>query len=287
MIPAPFDYYRAGSVEEAIALLQEHEDAKLLAGGHSLIPMLKLRLSLVPALIDISRIPELKTITSESGRLRIGALASYAALEGYSELPPALSDAVRVIGDPAVRNLGTVGGSLAHADPAADLPPVLLALEATLRVQGPEGERTLSAADFFTGIFETALREHDLITAVELPLPQQASAYVKLADPASRYALVGCAAALTMEGGECRGARVALGGMLPFARRLPAAEAALVGTPADAEAVRRATEAVNEDISVDDVMGDLSGSAEYRLAMAAQFVGRALHKAAARAQEDS
>lgn len=283
MNPAAFDYYRASSVKEALELLKEHDGAKLLAGGHSLLPLLKLRLSAVPALIDIGRIDTLKGIRQQGDTLHIGAMTTHAALETSEEVPAAVRDAARVIGDPAVRARGTVGGSLAHADPAADWPTVFLALDATLHAEGPEGARTIPVSEFFTSIFETALAESEILTGLELSLAaNRASAYVKLPDPASRYAIIGCAAALEIENGRCQTARVAVGGLLPNAQRCPSVEAALVDTSLDDDAIARAAQTLSEDIDTDDVMGDLYSSAEYRLGVAPSIIQRALTQAASR-----
>ncbi len=196
MYASDFAYYRAGSLAEAGQLLQQHPDAKLPAGGHSLIPLLKLRLATPPALIDIGRLDELKGISVTDGRVRIWALTTHAELAASSELAarcPALAEAAGLIGDPAVRNRGTIGGNVAHADPASDLPTVLRALDATIAVTADGGERSIPAADFFEGMMETALGDHDIVTAIEVPAASagQGQAYIKFSHPASRYAVVG------------------------------------------------------------------------------------------------
>src|SRR5215467_4793150 len=172
MFASSFDYYRAKSVAEAGELLRKNPGAKLLAGGHSLIPLLKLRLASPAALIDIGRIAELRGISANSGVVRIGALTTHAELAAspvIRDACPALAEAAKMIGDPAVRNRGTIGGNVAHADPASDLPTVLVALNARLVAEGPNGKRTLDAADFFQGMMVTALEQHEILTAIEFP----------------------------------------------------------------------------------------------------------------------
>jgi carbon-monoxide dehydrogenase medium subunit len=287
MYPAEFDYYRAGSVAEASRLLQKHPGAKLLAGGHSLIPLLKLRLSAPPALIDIGRIADLRGITAANGTVRIGALTTHAALAGSDVLRthcPMLADAARQVGDPAVRNRGTIGGNVAHADPASDLPTVLSALDARFTVTGPAGTRTIDAAGFFTGMMATALGEHDLLTAIEVPAktPFQGMAYVKFTHPASRYAVIGVAASVTVSGGTCAAAAVAIGGLVPQPTRASSVERALIGQGVSAERIAEAASLVADDLGP-DILGDLYASAEYRKAVAPVWVGRALRAAAERA----
>ncbi len=209
MFASPFDYYRAGSVAEAGKLLAEKPGAKILAGGHSLIPILKLRLSEPAALIDIGRIAELKGISVKDGKIRIGALtphAEVAASQDVQRNARALSDAAAQIGDPAVRNRGTVGGNLAHADPASDLPGVVTALGGTINLVGPDGERSVAAPDFFEDVMTTALGENEILTSVDIPIEQDGtgSAYSKFPHPASRYAVIGCAASVTHGGRQVR-----------------------------------------------------------------------------------
>ena len=286
MYAPDFAYYRAGSVAEAGHLLQQHPGAKLLAGGHSLIPLLKLRLASPAALIDIGRVDELKGIGVADGRVRIGALTTHAELAASSELGkrcPALAEAAGLIGDPAVRNRGTIGGNVAHADPASDLPTVLRALDATIAVTGGGGERSIPAADFFEGMMATALGEHDIVTAIEVPAAPagQGQAYVKFSHPASRYAVVGVAAAVTVSSGAVGAAAVALGGLVPAATRAASVEQALAGQTPSADAIAAAASAVSADLG-DDLIGDIYASAEYRRAMAPVCVKRALTTAVER-----
>src|ERR1700681_1015292 len=220
MYAADFNYYRAGTVAEAGDLLKRNPGAKLLAGGHSLIPLLKLRLAAPPALIDIGRIAELKGVTVGDGTVRIGALTTHAELAASAALRehcPMLAEAAAQVGDPAVRNRGTIGGNVAHADPASDLPTVLTALNARFAVTGPDGSRTVDASGFFKGMMATALGDHDLLTAIEIQARAkgQGMAYVKFSHPASRYAVIGVAATLSVADGKCTAAAVALGGLVP------------------------------------------------------------------------
>ena len=287
MYAPDFAYYRAGSLAEASQLLQQHPGAKLLAGGHSLIPLLKLRLATPAALIDIGRLDELKGIRVAGGRVRIGALTTHAELAASSELAercPALAEAAGMIGDPAVRNRGTIGGNVAHADPASDLPTVLCALDATIAVTVDDSERSIPAADFFEGMMETALGEHDILTAIEVPSAPagQGQAYVKFSHPASRYAVVGVAASVSVFGGSIGTVAVALGGLVPVATRAAAVEQALAGQTPSADVIAKAAAAVSADLG-DDLIGDIYASAEYRRAMAPMYVKRALRTAVERA----
>jgi carbon-monoxide dehydrogenase medium subunit len=288
MFAPSFDYYRAQSVADAQKLLADHPGAKLLAGGHSLVPLLKLRLAAPSAVVDISRIPELRGIARQGESIRIGALTTHAELAGSADLRTAaraLAEAAAIVGDPAVRNRGTIGGNVAHADPASDLPIVLVALDARMVAIGPRGERTIPAAEFFTGIMATTLAEDEILSAILVPAAGrgQGSAYEKFAHPASRYAVLGAAAVVTVDGGTCTAARVAIGGLLPSARRAAAVEKALVGKAASDEAIAAAAKQVTADLGR-DVMGDIFASAEYRSAVAPVYVKRAIAAAVARAR---
>lgn len=292
MYAPDFNYYRAGSVAEASDLLKKHPGAKLLAGGHSLIPLLKLRLAAPPALIDIGRITDLKGISVKDGTVRIGALTTHAELARSAPLRehcPALAEAAAQVGDPAVRNRGTIGGNVAHADPASDLPTVLTALGARFIVTGPGGSRTVDASgssvSFFKGMMATALGEHDLLTAIEIPAKQkgQGMAYVKFEHPASRYAVIGVAAAVTATGGKCTAASVAIGGLVPRPMRASAVERALNGQALTADIIAKAASQVSRDLGA-DILGDIYASADYRKAVAPVWVKRALSTAADRAK---
>lgn len=283
-----FAYHRASSLADAQRLLGRSPGAKLLAGGHSLLPLLKLRLAAPAALIDIGHLSELRGITVDGDTIRIGALTTHAEIAASAALgksAAALAEAAAHVGDPAVRNRGTIGGNIAHADPASDLPIVLVALGAQISVSGPQGERVIAADAFFTGMMTTALAEGDIVTAVHVPMARagQGSAYEKFAHPASRYAVIGVAALVEVEGNECRSARVAIGGLVPHARRAGAVEAALVGGDSGEAAVQHAAVRVANDFS-DDLTGDVFASAEYRAAVAPVYVERALAAAIARAR---
>ena len=287
MYAPDFAYYRADSVAEIGRLLRKHPGAKVLAGGHSLIPLLKLRLAAPPALIDIGRIGALKEMTVADGRLRIGALTTHARIAASAEVAahaPALAAAAGVIGDPAVRNRGTIGGNVAHADPASDLPTVLSALGASFAVVGDDGERTIPAGEFFQGMMATALGEHDVVTAVDVPAAPdgQGQAYEKFSHPASRYAVIGVAVTVELRGDTVGRVAVAVGGLTPAPRRAGAVEQALSGQAPSADAIARAAAAVSNDLGA-DVLGDVYASAEYRRAMAPVCVKRALTAALKRA----
>jgi carbon-monoxide dehydrogenase medium subunit len=288
MFAPSFDYYRARSVTEASELLRKYPGAKVLAGGHSLIPLLKLRLAAPPAVVDIGRIPDLKGISRKDGVVRIGALTTHAEIAAspvIREHCPALAEAAQLVGDPAVRNRGTIGGNVAHADPASDLPTVLTALGARFEITASSATKLSNAASFFTGMMSTTLGEHDLLVAVEVPVKpaDQGQAYVKFVHPASRYAVVGVAAALTVSGGDCTAAAVAIGGLVPQATRAAGVEQAIKGQRLSADSIARAAADVSRDLG-DDVLGDLYASAEYRRAVAPVWVKRALTAAADRAK---
>jgi carbon-monoxide dehydrogenase medium subunit len=289
MYSAEFDYHRAGSILEALQLMASNPGAKLLAGGHSLIPLLKLRLAMPTAVIDIGRVAELRGIAVRDKSIRIGALMTHAELAASADVrcsAAALAEAAAQVGDPAVRNRGTIGGNIAHADPASDLPTVLAALGARIEVVGPRGLRTIDAAQFFTGIMTTALEEDEIVTDVVVPEvgSGEGSAYAKFSHPASRYAVVGAAAKVGVSRGVCAVVSVAIGGLLPHARRLPSVEQALSGQPGTDAAIAAAAGRAAEDVG-DEANGDLFASAEYRKAMVPVYVQRALVAAVARAAQ--
>ncbi len=283
MIAAPFEYRKAASVEEALQLLQEYgDDAKLLAGGHSLLPTMKLRLATPAVLIDIGHLH--RDIRDEGTALVLGGGVTHYQVESSAVVKasvPVLAQAAAQIGDVQVRNRGTLGGSVAHADPAADYPAVLLATGAEIDVRGGGGARTIAAADFFRGLFWTDLADDEIITHVRVPKPGAGtgSAYLKFPQPASRFALVGCAAVVTVVGGICRDARIAFTGVAgaPFVDR--AVGAALIGEPVDADTLDRA--AAEAATGVADVLSDLHASADYRRHLARVYARRALAAALA------
>jgi len=286
MYSAQFDYYRANSVQEAVQLLQAHPGAKLLAGGHSLLPQMKLRVAQPPAVIDISRVGELAGVTLNGDSLRIGAgtthntLASSAVIKEHC---PIVAEAAALIGDQQVRNRGTIGGSLAHADPAADLPTVMLALGATLTVLGPHGTRDIAAADFFKDLFTTALEVDEVLTAITVRAYGSGTggAYTKHDHPASGYAVVGAAAIVMVSGGVCTGASLAIGGATSNPVSATAAAAALKGQAPSAANIAAAADKVVEAIT--DPLSDYYASAEYRAHLATVLAKRALTSAAKRA----
>ncbi|WP_069803040.1 FAD binding domain-containing protein [Thermogemmatispora onikobensis] len=288
MIPAAFEYHPATSVDEAIALLSQYgDDAKLLAGGHSLIPTMKLRLAQPAHLIDIGRIPGLSYIREEGNVVAVGALTTYATIERSEVLRrhfALLPECASVIGDPQVRNRGTIGGSISHADPSADMPGAVRALKAEIRVRGPNGERTVAADDFFLGTFTTALEPGEMVTEIRFPLPpaRTGSAYTKLANKASHYAVAGCAAVVTLGAdGACTAASVVITGAGMMPTRAAAVEAALVGKQLDEAAVAEAASHAAEGL---ELMEDIHGSKQYRAQMAAVMARRAILKAAERAR---
>ena len=291
MYAPEFDYYRAKSIAEAGELLKKYPGAKLLAGGHSLIPLLKLRLASPPALVDIGRIAELKGIGVKDGKVRIGALTTHAELASSTELRaqcPALAEAASHVGDPAVRNRGTIGGNVAHADPASDLPTVLTALGARFESVGPGGKKTVDANAFFQGMMATALGEQDVLTGIEVAAQAagQGGSYVKFVHPASRYAVIGVAAIITAAAGSCTSAAIALGGLVPRPVRASSVEKAITGQPLSPDTIAKAAGRISEDLG-SEVLGDIFASAEYRRAVAPVWVKRALTKAAERAMSQA
>ncbi|MEM7331339.1 MAG: xanthine dehydrogenase family protein subunit M [Chloroflexota bacterium] len=283
MYPPKFDYHKANTVQEAISLVKE-SDGKFIAGGHSLIPAMNLRLADPGTLVDISRLNDMKGIGGGNGVISIGALTTHAMVAASEVLPDALTEAAGMIGDPQVRNRGTVGGNVAHADPASDLPTVLMALRASFHMTSESGERSASSDEFFIDLFETALGENDVLTSISLAEEgaNTGSSYQKLFNPASRYAMVGAAAQVTIENGTITAAGVAVGGLTPKATRASSVEAALVGQPANDATIASAAAAVANDLD-DEVMGDIHASADYRRMMAPVFVRRALETAVSRA----
>jgi carbon-monoxide dehydrogenase medium subunit len=281
MIPVAFDYERATSVDDAVAKLAASGGGKLIAGGHSLVPLMKLRLSEPARLVDISKIPGLSGIREVGGRIEIGATTVHSDIAMSKLLLdkcPMIAEAAAEIGDPQVRNRGTIGGSIAHADPAADFPAVMLALDADIQLKGPGGSRTVKASAFFRGFYDVDLAPGELIVSVVFDEVRTA-AYAKLHQRASHYAIVGVAAALDVKGGVIQSARIGLTGATTHAMRLKGVEAALAGKKGDA--IRAACENAASDVA--DLNADLHASAEYRKAMVAVFARRAVERALARA----
>jgi carbon-monoxide dehydrogenase medium subunit len=278
MMPSQFTYEMAESVEEAIALLGSKEDAKLLAGGHSLLPLMKTRLARPATLIDIGRVKGLAGVSDGGDHLVVGALTRHHDLATSAmarEACPILSDTASQIGDPQVRHMGTIGGSVAHGDPASDLPTVLVALDATVAVQGPGGERTIAAGDFFKGFLETALAEDEIITQIRVPkTPGAGWAYLKFNTRAIDWATVGVAAVVTKNGSGISGARIALTNMGQTPIRASGVEAALAGVGADG--VAAASEKAAEGT---DPPSDTFASADFRRHLAQVLTQRAVAEA--------
>ena len=286
MIPSTFDYHRAASIDEALELLQRHSgDAQILAGGHSLLPSMKLRLSSPSLLIDIGGLAEFGNIGDHSGGVTIGAGATHHCIESSAliqERAPLLAQAAATIGDPQVRNRGTIGGSLAHADPAADYPAALLALEAELVVRRNGGERTIAASDFFVDLFMTGLEEDELIVAVNIPAPKSntGACYLKFSHPASRFAVCGCAVSVTVEGGKCSDVRIGFTGLANAAFRDTGVEDALRGGAVDEASVATAAAkaAAGQELLSDSFAGE-----DYRRQLARVYAKRAILAAVAAA----
>jgi carbon-monoxide dehydrogenase medium subunit len=280
VIALPFEYTRATSLDDALAkMAATGGEGKFIAGGHSLVPLMKLRLSEPKILIDIAGIPGLSGIREKDGQIEIGAgtvhhdVASSALLRAQC---PVVADAAAEIGDQQVRNRGTLGGTLAHADPAADYPAVMLAVDADIHMKGPNGWRSVKASAFFTDMFTVDLRPDEIIARVQF-VPARAAAYVKLHQRASHFAIVGVAAALDVSGGTIRSARIGVTGAGPNATRLKTVEQALAGKSASQETVMAAARQAVADLSV--VNSDIHASADYRRAMVPVFTRRALEAA--------
>jgi aerobic carbon-monoxide dehydrogenase medium subunit len=285
VIPAAFDYTRPASLDEALKLLSAGAGSKVIAGGQSLLPLLKLRLASTDRLVDIGRLGELKGVRSlPDGRLAVGALTTYAELlESPASEYGLLRDALPTIGDVQVRNRGTVGGAIAHADPASDLPACLLALDAEVVVRSSKGERTIPITAFFQDSFQTAIAEDELVTEVRLPGPRDdaGSAYASLEQPASGYAIVGVAAVVirSAANGPIGASAIAITGVGPVAYRASAVEKALTGSDGSAAAIAAAAAHAADGATVNS---DIHADREYRTAMAAVFTVRAIEAALAR-----
>jgi aerobic carbon-monoxide dehydrogenase medium subunit len=289
MIPSAFEYLAPTTLQEALSLLSTHKDeAKLLAGGHSLLPMMKLRLAAPAYLIDLGRIPELAYIRDSDGRIHIGPMTTHFMVESSAMLRQrltALPEAAGVIGDVQVRNRGTIGGSLAHADPAGDLPAVMQMAEAQFKVIGPGGERTVSVEQFFVDLLTTALGPDELLTEIQLPLPpaRTGTGYLKVFQKASGFAIVGVAARVTLgaDGRTCQAARVGITGVAAKSFRARSVEQGLEGKGLDDATISAAAEHASDGI---DPLSDLHASGEYRLALTRVYTKRALLRALTRAQ---
>ena len=280
MYPNAFEYRRATSVEEAVGILASDPEAKILAGGHSLIPAMKLRLAMPGTLVDLSRIDSLRGITVNGGAT-IGAMTTYRQLLDSDELAsafPVIRKTANIVGDPAVRNCGTLGGALAHSDPAADFTAVMLALGASVNVTGPNGQRTIAADDLFVDLFTTSLEPEEVLTSITIPPSDGAGqAYHKHAHPASGYAVVGVAALIKASGGTCSSARIAVTGATSHAMRATATEQALIGKTLDADTIAAAAAMASDGL---DLNGDVYASADYRANLIRVLAKRAITEAA-------
>ncbi len=289
MIPGPFDYHSPATLDEAVALLGQNGDAKILAGGQSLIPAMRFRLALPEILIDINGIAGLDGIAEAGDKLVIGGLTRESALE-VSDLVqqkyPLLADTARVIADPLVRNLATVGGNLAHADPANDHPATMLAYDAEVVARGPNGERVIAIDEFFTGLFETSLGSNEILTEVRIPQPSAGSggAYVKLERKVGDYAISAIAVQLTLDGDAVSAARIGLTNVSPVPIRSPGAEQALIGSSPTDEVLEATGQAAAAEC---DPSADLRGSVEYKRDLTRVLTKRAVARAVERAKGGS
>jgi len=286
MFPASFGYVAVRSVEEALELMAKHGDeGKLLAGGHSLIPAMKLRLQSPHTLIDLGTVPGLRGVKVDANQLVIGALtvhADVAASDLVRRHVPGLSDAASVIGDMQVRNRGTIGGSVAHADPAADLPVILTALNASFVAQSPSGARTVAVDDFFTDFYTTALNANEILTEIRVPIPASGTgtAYAKLPHPASGYVVVSAGAMITRQAsGTCASARIAVGGLSSGPIRAIPTEMELQGKPLTSQVIAAAAAKAAEET---DPVEDSYAGAEYKQHVATVYVRKAIEAAVER-----
>ena len=305
MYTPEFHYHKASSVAEAIEMLSHHEDSRLLAGGHSLLPLMRLRLARPATLIDIGGLDDLRGIRVHDGHIHIGALATHGAIAGSHDVQhanPLLAEVAGGIGDTQVRNRGTIGGNIAHADPASDWGTILTVMDATVEVQGPNGSRSIAIADFFQAAFATAVADDEIVTGVRVPalmreghghghdhehghdhghehgaesINGEVGEYAKMAHPASFYPVIGGAVVINASGGRCVSARVAVGGCVPTPRRAPSVEAALAGQELTAGNLEAAANQLANDLG-DEIIGDVFASADYRRAIAPVEVKHAM-----------
>ncbi len=287
MKPPPFQYVAPTSVAEAVELLGAHadDDARALAGGQSLVPLMNFRLAQPSYLIDLRRIEELTRIRSAGETLVIGAMVRQSHAEHAPEvalITPLLAEALGYVAHPPIRNIGTVGGSIAHADPAAELPAVAVALEAELVVVGPQGARTIPAAEFFVGPFSTAIEAGEILTEVRVPRRAGGHAFVEFARTHGNFALVGVASVIELDGDTIARASIAMSGVAPAPVRATAAERALTGTAPDDASIRAAVDATIAQLSPS---GDVHGSTETRTDIARSYLRRGIELALARAQD--
>ncbi len=286
MIAAQFDYVRANTLDEALSLLAQNEDAKILAGGHSLIPAMKLRLAQPPLLIDLGRIKDLSYIREEGGQIRIGAMTTHYQIESsdlLKKICPLLPECAGHIGDVQVRNKGTIGGSLAHSDPAGDWPAAIIAVNAEMIVTSKSGERTIKADDFFVDLLTTALEPGEILREIRInkPTGRTGQAYMKMHHPASGFAVVGVAANVTInDDGTCESASIGITGVSSKAYRPGAVESALTGAKLDEQTIANVASHATDAVEAN---GDLFASADYRRHLAEVYAKRAITAAMERA----
>jgi len=279
MIPAPFDYLRPSTLDEALAALSASEDAKILAGGHSLIPAMKLRLAQPRTLIDLSRIGDLNHIRQENNQVVVGAMTTHYEIESSAlirDVCPLLAEVAPQIGDAQVRNRGTIGGSLVHADPAADWPAAILALDAQLEIAGLTGRRTVKATDFFVEMMQSAVQPNEILVGIRVPVTPRSAAYVKFAQKASGFAIAGVAAVVDK---QSKSVRVGITGIASKPYRASEVEGALRGQELTAQAIAAAAERATDGI---ETLNDIHASAEFRAHLGVVNTRRALELAAGR-----
>jgi carbon-monoxide dehydrogenase medium subunit len=291
MIPSKFDYHAPKTLKKALSLIGEHGDnAKVLAGGHSLIPLMKLRFAAPDVVIDLGQVGGLSGIrVSRDGIIHIGAMSTHYAVESARSLKskcPLLPETASVIGDAQVRNRGTIGGSLVHADPAADWPATILALDAQLEISSANGSRKVAAGDFFVDLLTTDIQPGELLTEITMPVPagNSGGAYEKMHQSASGFAIAGVAAQISLDSnGNCASAGIGITGVASVPYRASAVESAIEGGPLTEDAIAAAADKAVEGVDQDDLQGDLHASGEYRAHLAKLFTARAITKAAERA----
>ena len=281
MFSESFEYHAPGTLQEATALLGQYgDDAKVLTGGMSLIPLMKLRLAAPAHLVDLRKIGDIKGIREAGGRLEIGALSTYDDIENSSLVKskcPLLAQTAAEVGDVQVRNRGTIGGCLVHADPAADLPAALVALDAQVTLMG-KAERTIPVGEFLVDVMESAIGADEILTKISVPVTGASTAYLKLAQQASGFALVGVAVCLELEGGTCKSAQIGITGVCGKAFRANSVENALAGKALDDAAVASAVETIGQDFS-NPLEDPINASAEYRTHLTKIFTARAIKAA--------
>lgn len=286
MIPEKFEYHAPSTVEEALKLMVENDEAKILAGGHSLLPMMKLRFAVPEQLIDINGVASLKGISEKEGKIHIGAMTTeneLIASELLTQKCPLIPEAAKLIADPQVRNCGTIGGDVAHGDPGNDHPSIMMALEATFVLQSPDGERVVPANSFFLGTYWTELGEHEILTEIQIPIPAAGAgySYTKLKRKTGDFATAATAVVLTLDGDTCSSINIVMTNVGPTALKAEEAEAILVGKVIDEALIELAAQKAME---ICDPAEDLRGDVEYKTHMAGEMTRRAIRTALQRAK---